>query len=188
MNGKSTLGAALIVAAIFSAIVAGPAAAADLWFHVKVDGGRNGEQVNINLPLSMVTKIAPMIPAGAKTSGRVRIDDREYSIAELRRIWRELEAGPDATYVTVNEPGSKVRLAKRGAYLVMEAKDHKAGEDVQARIPLTVMAALLSGPGNELDLGAALEALASEGEGELITVTGDDETVRIWVDAIPEAR
>ena len=184
MNCKSILGTALLAAAL----VAGPAAAADLWFHVKVDGGRDGEQTEINLPLSMVDRIAPMISGEARAAGRVRIDDRDYSVAELRRIWRELEEGPDATYVTVRERDSKVRIAKRGNYLVVEANDRVQGEDVQARIPLTVMRALLSGPGEELAVGAALEALAREGAGELITVTGDDETVRIWVDAAPEGR
>jgi hypothetical protein len=181
MNRITILGSALILAAL-----AVPAAAADLWLHVKVDGGRDGEQVSINLPISMVDKIAPMIRGEAHRSGRIRIDDRDYSIAELRQIWRELAEGPDATYVTVNERDSKVRIAKRGSYLVMEANDRVQGEDVQARIPLTVMRALLSGPGDELNLGAALEALAREGAGELITVTGIDETVRIWVDAAPE--
>ncbi len=184
MNSRNTLAAALIGAAL----VTGPAAAADLWLHVNVDGGRNGDQVNINLPLSMVHKIAPMIPAEARTSGRVRIDDREYRIAELRRIWRELEDSPDTTYVTVREHDSKVRIAKRGSYLVVEASDRNDGEDVHARVPISVMRALLSGAGDELDLGAALEALAREGEGELITVTGDDETVRIWVDNEPGSR
>ena len=182
MNRKVILGSALIIAAL----AASPAAAADLWLHVKVDGGRDGEQAAINLPLSMVDKLAPMMSDKTRGSGRIRIDDRDYSVAELRRIWRELEEGPDATYVTVNERDSKVRIAKRGSYLVMEANDRAQGEDVQARIPLTVMRALLSGPGDELDLGAALEALAREGAGELITVTGEDETVRIWVDAAPE--
>lgn len=184
MNAKKTLGTALLAAGL----TLGPAAAADLWFHVKVDGGKNGEQATINLPLSMVDKIAPMISEDARVAGRVRIDDRDYSVAELRRIWRELESGPDATYVTVNEPGSKVRIAKQGEYLVAEATDRHEGEQVQARIPLMVVRALLSGSGEELDIAAALEALARHGEGELVTVTGDDETVRIWVDAGPGGR
>jgi hypothetical protein len=184
MKTKKTLGMALLAAGL----TLGPAAAADLWLHVKVDGGRDGEQATINLPLSMVDAIAPMISAKAHASGRVRIDDRDYSVAELRRIWRQLEEGPDATYITVNEPDSKVRIAKRGAYLVMEATERAQGEEVEARIPLTVMRALLSGSGDELDIAAALAALARHGEGELVTVTGRDETVRIWVDAAPEAR
>src|SRR6185295_4066739 len=124
----------------------------------------------------------------ARTSGRVRIHDRDYSVDELRRIWRQLEDGPDATYVTVNDQESKVRIAKRGNYLVMEANDRAQVEDVQARVPLSVMRALLSGHGDELDIAAAMEALAAEGAGELITVTGDDETVRIWVDAVSDGR
>ena len=183
MNSKHTLAAALLAAVL----AASPAAAADLWLHVKVDGGKNGEQAAINLPLSMVDSFAPMIRGEAHAAGRVHIKDRDYSVAELRRIWRQLEDGPDATYVTVNEPDSKVRVAKQGGYLVMEANDRGQGENVQARIPLPVVRALLSGPGNEIDLGAALEALARQGEGELITVTGD-ETVRMWVDAAPEGR
>lgn len=184
MKRKTLLGPALLAAAL----LAGPAAAADLWLHVEVNGGRNGEEVKINLPLSMVDKIAPMISGEAHGSGRVRLDDHDYSVAELRRIWRELENGPDATYVTVKERDSKVRIAKQGQYLVMEANDRAEGEDVQARVPLTVMRALLSGTGDELNIGAALEALAAEGAGELITVTGDEETVRIWVDAVSDGR
>jgi hypothetical protein len=51
-----------------------------------------------------------------------------------------------------------------------------------------VVAALLSGSGDELNVGAALEALVRRGEGELLTVNGDDETVRIWIDARSDRR
>ena len=50
------------------------------------------------------------------------------------------------------------------------------------------MAALLSGSGDQLNVDAALDELARFGEGELLTVTGDDQTVRIWVDHASEAR
>ena len=47
--------------------------------------------------------------------------------------------------------------------------------------------ALLSGEGEELNLMAAMEALVDEGEGQLVTVTGENENVRVWVDRIAEA-
>ena len=47
--------------------------------------------------------------------------------------------------------------------------------------------ALLSGEGDELNIEAAIRALVEQGEGELVTVSGDDETVRVWVDNIAEA-
>jgi hypothetical protein len=187
MNGKRILGAALITSAM-AAVSAVSAAAADLWLHVKVDGGQHGEQATINLPLSMVDTFAPMISEKAHGGGRIRIKDHDYNVARLKQAWRQIENGPDATFVTVEEPDSKVRIAKRSGFLVLEATEREEGEQVEARIPLRVMRALLSGPEDELDVGAALQALAQEGAGELITVNGRDETVRIWVDAISETR
>jgi hypothetical protein len=129
-----------------------------------------------------------MIPDEARNSRHFRVKDQDYDIADLRRAWRELRNGPDATYLKVNDADSKVRIAKRGDYLELRAADRGGkGETVEARIPLPVIAALLSGSGDELNLQAALEELARFGEGELLTVTGD-ETVRIWVDRESEGR
>jgi len=181
MNGKKIFGIALLTAGL----AIGPAAAADLWLHLKVDGGRHhDEQAEINLPLSMVESFAPMLQGKVRGGSRIRLRDRDYDVDELRRIWRQLEDGPDATYVTVNDPDSKVKIAKRGGYLVMTAleRDGRDGENVEARIPVSVVGALLSGSGDGLDVGAALRELVRYGEGELMTVVSDEETVRIWID------
>jgi hypothetical protein len=186
MSGKKILGIALLAAGLAAA----PAAAADLWLHLKVDGGRHDEQVEINVPISMVESFAPMLQGKVRGGSRIRLHDRDYDVEELRRAWRQLEDGPDATYVTVNEPDSKVRIAKRGAYLVMTALDRGDGrgdgDNVEARIPVSVVGALLSGSGGGLDVGAALRELVRYGEGELMTVVSDEETVRIWIDAVAE--
>lgn len=184
MTGKKILGMALLVAGL----TATSATAADLWLHIKVheDGG---EKASINMPLSMIQGLASSALNEARTSGRIRVHDNDFSVRELRRIWRQLEDGPDATYVTVEETNSKVRIGKRGRYLHMEAKEHgKGGEDMEARIPLEVVGALLSGSGEELNIGAAMEALARYGEGDLLTVNSEKETVRIWVDDSPESK
>ena len=182
MTGKRIFGTALLAAGL----AIGPATAADLWLHVKMDGGRHDEQAEINLPLSMVESFAPMLQGKVRGGSRIRLRDRDYDVAELRRIWRQLEDGPDATYVTVNEPDSKVKIAKRGGYLVMTATRprprRREGDNVEARIPISVVGALLSSSGDELDVGAALRELARYGEGELMTVVSDEETVRIWID------
>ena len=178
MNGKKIFGMTLLAAGL----AIGSASAADLWIHVKVDGGRHAEQAEINLPLAMVESFAPMLQGKVSGRNRVRLHDRDYDLDQLRRVWRQLEDEPDATYVTVNEPDSKLRIAKRGSYLVMTALDRREGENMEARIPVSVMGALLSGSGDGLDVGAALRELVRFGEGELMTVTSDEETVRIWID------
>jgi hypothetical protein len=183
MNVKKILGVALLAAGL----AVGQAAAADLWLHLKVDG--RDEQVSMNFPLSMVRSLTSMIPEDSYRSGRVRVHDKDYDVAELRRAWRELQNGPDATYLRVNDADSKVRIAKRGDYLELQATD-RGGDDetVEAKVPLSVMAALLSGSGDELNITAALDELARFGEGELMTVTGKDETVRIWISGRSEER
>jgi len=182
MNGKKLLGMALLAAGL--AATARQAAAADLWLHIDVDG-KGDEQANINLPLSMVRSMAGSVLREEGHGARsLRVKDKDISISELRQAWRELEDSPDTNYITVRDKDSDVRIGKRGDYLHLKAVDRGSkGQNVEAKIPLEVVAALLSGSGDELNLGAALEALARRGEGELLTVNGDDETVRIWVDS-----
>ncbi len=174
MNGKKIFGMALLIAGL----TLGPAAAADLWLHIEVNGEK-GEEVSMNLPLSM---LEAMVPDKYRSSSVLRFHDEDYDIRELRRIWRQLEDSPDTTYLMVNEADSKVRIGKKGNFIVMNITERGEGDDVQARIPVTVLGALLSGSGDQLNIAAALKELARHGEGELLTVTGRDEKVRIWLD------
>jgi hypothetical protein len=157
-----------------------------------VHDGKEDSHVTINLPLSMVEKASALIPADAHHQGKIRVEGKDMDVAELRQLWDEVQKRPDATYVTVDEKESKVRVSKQGEYLHISAHDrsgHKGGhENVEMKIPIEVVSALLSGTGDEMNIGAAIQALARRGEGELVTVDGDDKTVRIWVDAASESR
>jgi hypothetical protein len=185
MNGKKFFGMALLAAGLLGA--AQRSAAADLWLHIDVNG--KGEQANINLPLAMVRNMAPMLEEKGHGAKRLRVRDKDLSVNELRQAWREIANGPDANYITVKDKDSDVHIAKQGDYLRLKAKDRgEGGEDVDLKIPLDVVAALFSSDGDELNFGAALEALARRGEGELMTVNGNDETVRIWIDSRADRR
>lgn len=186
MNAKK----AFVISLLAVGLTAARASAEDLYLHVKVHDAKEDSHVNINLPLSVVEKSSAFIPSEARKSGKIRIDDEDVSVAELREMWAELQRHPDATWISVDERDSKVRVSKRGNYLHILANDRKDGrnEDVEIKIPASVVAAMLSTNGDELDISAAIRALAREGEGELVTVTGDDETVRIWIDARSESK
>jgi hypothetical protein len=160
-----------------------------LWIHIHVKDGKDGN-VSINLPVSMVEKMAQNMTSDSTGDSRLRFNDEEITVAELREMWNEVRRQPDATFITVEETGSKVRVAKRGGYLVVRSREDRAGKDeeVEMKIPGTVVDALLSAPGERLDVAAALRALARHGEGELVTVRGTGETVRIWVDETSESR
>ena len=168
---------AVLIAALAAAAV--PAAASDLWIHIRVDGGKKGEQVSINLPVSLVESLAPVVQSKRGRSGGLRFDDDEVSVSDLRRAWRELDREGDSTLLTVRDGSSKVRIAKQRGYLLVEADDDGK---VRMKLPGAVVEAMLSGDGDEIDLAGALRALARHGKGELVTVVDGDETVRIWID------
>lgn len=177
---------ALLLLAVMT--FAGTARAESLWLHVKVDGGDADERVTVNLPLSLIEKAIPMIPEDVMEQGRIQFNEgEEITIADLRDMWLDIQSQPDFTIARVESADENVRVAKEGDYIIVRV-DEGDNENVNVRIPVAVVDALFSGDGQQLNIRAALEALAAHGEGELVTVTDRDETVRVWVDAVAEAR
>lgn len=179
---RAVLFPALIVAlAVCPASAAGP----DLWLHVRVEEPDNDTKVMVNLPFSLVGKALPMVDVGDHLhEDSIHVNGRHLSYEELRDIWLEMRDGPDMDFVTIEEHDESVRIWKESGYLMVRVRDRK-DERVDVRMPLEVVDALLGRKG-ELDFPAALEVLAARGEGELVSVQGDDESVRIWVDRSPE--
>ena len=161
----------------------------DLWIHIRVLDAKDG-RVSINLPISVVEKMGNVMPSDAKGDSRLRFNDEDITVSELREIWGKLRKHRDANFITVDEADSKVRVGKVAGNLVIRAHETAGGRDeqVEMKIPGPVVDALLSSSGEQLNVGAALKALAREGEGEIVTVTGDGETVRIWIDANSESQ
>lgn len=180
----------IAVLALVSLFTVAQASAADLWFHVKVnESGGDQENVVINLPISVVEAALPLIPQEAMEQGNIRIDSQEFDAPKLRALWQQIQDSPDQTYVTVKSNNESIQVAKERGYLIARTvESREGGAKVSARIPLTVVDALLSGDGNTLNIQAALAALVAEGEGELVTVSDDKSHVRVWIDSNPEAR
>ena len=179
----------IFVAALLLAMgAAGIASAGDLWLHVRVDE-TDGAKVKVNVPVSMVEKAIAMVPEEHLRHGRIHLDEccEDLSPAELRELWQEIKDSPDMTFVTVEEDDESVRVWKEAGYLKVHVLENDRNERVDVQVPLGVVDALLSGEGDELNIEAAIRALVEQGSGELVTVSGDDETVRVWVDDIAEA-
>jgi hypothetical protein len=167
--------------------LAGSAGAADLWLHMNVHEAKGGDVV-LNLPLSAATGMLGLLGDDARHPGKVRLGDKDMDARQLRRFLQSVKDSPDANFVTVDGPEGKVKIAKSGGYLLIRADDTKPkNARVDIKVPLPVIEVLLSGGGDELDLGAALEALARQGSGELMTVDDEKDTVRMWVDHSAES-
>ena len=169
-------------------VLSSVATASGLWLHVRVEE-EDGAKVKVNLPASMVEKAIAMVPEEHFRHGRLHLDDEweHMTPAELRELWQEIKDSPDMTFVTVEEESESVRVWKEDGYMRVHVVEIDRNEEVDVQIPMAVVDALLSGEGDELNLEAAIRALVEQGEGELVTVTGERETVRVWVDNIAEA-
>lgn len=174
----------LLLAALLA--VAGFASASDLWLHVRVEE-QGGATVKVNLPLTMLEKAIPMIPKEHLEQGEIHLDEWDLDMAELRELWQEIKNSPDMTFVTVEEEDETVKVWKQEGYLLVNVLEQAGTKSVDVRLPVSVVDALLSGEESELNVTAAMEALVEHGEGELVTVSEEEEHVRVWVDRIAEA-
>lgn len=161
------------------------AASDEPWIHIEVKE-RDGDDaaINVNLPLALAE--AALAAVSDDVTAHMHLDHRhgDLSVSDLRRMWNAMEDAGDAEFVTVEDGGETVRIYREGEFVFVKV-DEKAGEEnVQIRMPVKVMDALLSGEGEQLDLQAAMASLTSLGgsSGELVRVEDGGDVVRIWID------
>ncbi len=161
------------------------AAQKDHYLHIKVDDPAKGESVNVNLPLSMAEKILPTVNRGNLHQGRITISNQDLDGVDLRAILDAIRIAPDNEFVTMKHHGQNVRMAKSNGNLVVHV--HEAGEgghNVDITVPMKVVDALFStAKKDELDVAAAIRALADAGDTLLVSVQEATQHVRIWVDS-----
>ena len=181
-------------------------AKSDQWIHVRVESKDDqGEVVRVNVPIEMAEKVLPAIHDEKLHDGKVRIDsDKMNKDVDLRAILDAVRSSRDGEYVTVQSQDNNVRVAKSAGYLYVHVTDKHDGNKgdankaalkdgkatgsareskVEIKVPMRVVDALLSAGKDELDIVAALKALSSHGDTELVTVKDEENTVRIWVDS-----
>jgi len=174
----------LVLAA--GAVLAAETAPAEHWLHIRVEDGKAGEEgetVRVNVPLSFAEKVLPAIQVEQFHGGKVRLEHGEMQDVDLKAILQAVRDTRDGEFVTV-EGKDNVRVAKEKGLLVVKVREDKGtGAKVDVQVPMEVVEALLSGEENELDVAAAVRALAKHGKDMLVTVVDEETSVRIWIDS-----
>jgi hypothetical protein len=177
----------------------------DPWIHVRVENkDQGGETVRVNVPIDMAVKVLPAIKHENLRDGKVRIDSAHLDDLDLRAILDAIRTAKDGEYVTVQSNENDVRVAKNAGFLYIHvteknhadhSKKNADGKDtvatakaareskVEVKVPMKVVDALFSSGNDELDIVAALRALSSNGDTELVSVKDSENTVRIWIDS-----
>jgi hypothetical protein len=162
----------------------------DRWLHVRVESSEpRNENVRVNVPLDLAEKVLAAINHDHLRHGKVRIDVSQAKDVDFHALFDAIRTTRDGEFVTVQSNDEDVRVAKQGGYFLVHvhekdgAKRGGKKEQVEIRIPMKVAEAMLSGAHDELDVLAAIRALSSQGDTELVSVKSDEETVRIWLDS-----
>ena len=160
----------------------------DRWLHVRViNSDHKGEIVRVNIPLELAENVLPTISKDRLHNGKVNIDQAHMNDVDLHALLNAIRTAKDGEYVTVQGSDQDVRVAKEGGRLLVHVKDNKGSKsnksDVDIKIPMHVIDALISAGKDELDLVAGLHALALQGDTELVSVKSEDSTVRVWMDS-----
>jgi len=156
------------------------------WLHVRVistDG--KGETVRVNVPLELAEKVLPAVNHDRLHHGKVRIDSSDMNDVDLRAVMEAIRTAKEGEYVTVQGDDNDVRVAKQGNHLTIHVVDKGASRksQVEVKVPMKVIDALLSAGKDELDLVAALHALGAQGDTELVSVKDSESTVTVWLDS-----
>lgn len=181
--------AALIsIAVILMTPVARPqsTSAGDRWLHVRVSNPESKEEtVRVNVPLELAEKVLPTINKDRLQHGRVRVDQIDCHGVDLQALVAAVRTSKDGEFVTVQNKDSDVRVAKQNGYLFVHVFDKNSPKksQVEVKMPMKVVDALFSAGKDELDLVAALHALSSQGDTELVTVKDRENNVRVWLDS-----
>jgi hypothetical protein len=161
-------------------------ASKDRWLHVRViSSDAKGETVKVNVPLELAEKVLPAINKDRLHAGRVKIDNAHMDDVDLRALVEAIRTTKDGEFVTVQSNECDVRVAKLNNHLIIHVldKENSKKSDVEVKVPMKVIDALFSAGKDELDLVAALHALSSQGDTELVSVKDHENTVRVWLDS-----
>jgi hypothetical protein len=176
----------LVAVAAAILLMAGPvrAQAAAPWIHVQVHEPQSSSKVSVNLPLSVVQVALEAAPEKVIKKGKIQIPDSHHhdlSVADMRRMWKELDAAGDAQLVSVEDEDETVHVSREGNLFKVKVEGQAKKENVHIEIPVAVVDALFSAEGDELNVAAAFKELQSL-RGDIVRVNDEDSVVRIWID------
>ena len=155
------------------------------WLHVRVEEPGHQSKVSVNVPVAVVDAVLQAAPEEALSQGHIHLGHfgrhHDMSVADLRKAWAQLKTSGDAEFASVEDEDETVRIARAGDVVQIHVDKHTGAESVRVEVPLDVVDALLSGPGEELDVRAAFNQLQKR-RGDIVRVKDEKSSVRIWID------
>jgi hypothetical protein len=182
------VGAVMLLAGLSArpALAQSSSANQERWLHVRVDStDAKGDTVRVNVPLALAEAVLSNFDHDRIHHGRIRVGHDDFDGTDLRAMVQAIQNARDGEFVTVQSRDQDVRVAKQDGTLLVHVVDKNRSRDAQnvdVKIPMTVVDALLAPGNDELDVVAAIKALGAHGDTEIVNVKDGQNTVRVWLD------
>jgi hypothetical protein len=182
------VGAVMLLAGLSArpALAQSSSANQERWLHVRVDStDAKGDTVRVNVPLALAEAVLSNFDHDRIHHGRIRVGHDDFDGTDLRAMVQAIQNARDGEFVTVQSRDQDVRVAKQDGTLLVYVVDKNRSRDAQnvdVKIPMTVVDALLAPGNDELDVVAAIKALGAHGDTEIVNVKDGQNTVRVWLD------
>jgi len=174
----------IIVISSLVILIAGFAYSADKtkWFNIHVTEQKDQTNVDVRLPLSLIYTAIDSIKTKEFHDGKIFLQMNKAEV-NIPKLLEEIKKAPDAEYVKVNSKDADVNITKKdGIILINVTEKSKGHAKVVIKIPVALMDGLQINQNNELDVKSLLKNLENLDVDELVSVTGDDANVRIWIE------
>ena len=155
------------------------------WLHVRVEkSGEDGETIRVNVPLSLAEAVIPAIDSHQFNRGKIRMRHHGGDV-DLRALLAAVKDAADGEFITIDKKDETIRVAKSGGFLLVKTDEtsEESTEQVNVKVPLAVVEAMLSAGEDEIDLAAGIKALREFGDIQLVEVRDGNETIRVWIDS-----
>ena len=183
MTGQTTMSLNLPLAAIEAALAMAPEAIVDADGQLQLGGDREIPVTAIRAAWSQLRDVGDVEIANIRDGRQsVRVArEGDTIVVDVTGTDEDAEHEGDT-----DEAGHEGRADEEGAG--RDGDRRGRGRDfvgeVQVRVPVSVVDALLSGAGETLDLRAAIQELSSL-RGEMVQVNHPEGSIRVWIDESP---
>jgi hypothetical protein len=195
--GGAILAVALLAGSTFKAQAQ---STSNRWLHVRVDNPDDkGEMVRVNVPIALAEILVSSVDHDQLHHGHVNIGHHaDLNGVDLRAMLDAVRTAPDGEFVSVKNREQDIHVSKQNGYLLVRVSDsnHKGRkegnregsgdtQEVQVRVPISVVEALVASSkgSDDLDVAAALRALAVHGDTDLVNIKDGRQTVHVWLDS-----
>src|ERR1700677_3617373 len=89
----------LMAASVTGMAASAMAAPPERYLHVKVEDAKEGESVNVNLPLSIAEKLIPTVNRGKLHDGHISIGHADMDGIDVKGLLDAIRSAPDNEFV-----------------------------------------------------------------------------------------